>query len=274
MDKWVPILENVQKCIVRIVLYGEGEIISEGSGTIINSSGLVLTAWHVVETCNYYITEKKDYSLFVFTPKGRFLYRLCNTQFILGVPLVEKENLEIEIDLAILEPTIPLRFKDYLSPVLSNIDIKMGSDLLICGYSEETPDFMDYNSLVAKLAKGESKKRLEKELKLNGGSMKPATYKSGILAHTTHIYATNPLGTLSIHMQYLHIDNGAHGGMSGGPIIDSQGRFVAILIQRTTVRTNIMAEHTLLKFEVPSGNSIGITLNYLESIFQKFGVKI
>ena len=66
MDEWVPVIKNTNKSIVRIVLYCEGEIVSEGTGTIISATGIVLTAWHVVETCNYYVNEKKDYSSLVF----------------------------------------------------------------------------------------------------------------------------------------------------------------------------------------------------------------
>ena len=53
MDEWVPVIKNTNKSIVRIVLYCEGEIVSEGTGTIISATGIVLTAWHVVETCFY-----------------------------------------------------------------------------------------------------------------------------------------------------------------------------------------------------------------------------
>ena len=270
MDEWVPVIKNTNKSIVRIVLYCEGEIVSEGTGTIISATGIVLTAWHVVETCNYYVNEKKAYSLFVFTAKGRFLYKLCSTQFFIGMPLIEDEKLELEIDLALLEPLQPVIFDNYLVPVISQINVEMGSDLLICGYSEETPNFMDFQSIGAKMFKGQLNEEFKREMKLNEGSLKPPTYKSGILAHTTHVYVENP----SLHYQYLHIDNGAHGGMSGGPIIDSKGQFIAVLTQRTTVRSNVMAEHTLLKFEVPSGNSIGITLNFLEHVFRASGFKL
>lgn len=270
MNEWVSIIKNINKSIARIVLYSEGEIVSEGTGTIINSSGIVLTAWHVVETCNYFISEKKDYSLFVFTSEGRFLYNLCSSQFFIGIPLLEKEKLELEIDLALLEPLLPIKFEHYLSPVLSNIEIEMGADLLMCGYSEETPSFMDFRSIAAKMFKGQLTDELKKEMKLNEGSLKPPTYKSGILAHTTHVYVENP----SLHYQQLHIDNGAHGGMSGGPVVDSEGRFIAVLVQRTIVRSNVMAEGTLLKFEVPSGNSIAITLNFLEHIFYKSNFRL
>ena len=59
MDEWVPVIKNTNKGIVRIVLYCEGEIVSEGTGTIISATGIVLTAWHVVETCNYYVKKKR-----------------------------------------------------------------------------------------------------------------------------------------------------------------------------------------------------------------------
>ena len=46
MNEWIPVIEKVQKAIVRIVVVNkDGDILSEGTGTIINSNGRVLTAW-------------------------------------------------------------------------------------------------------------------------------------------------------------------------------------------------------------------------------------
>ena len=61
----------------------------------------------------------------------------------------------------------------------------------------------------------------------------------------------------------------AHGGMSGGPIIDSKGQFVAIITQRTTVHFNIKDEDRIVHIDVPSGSTIGMTLNLISLILYK-----
>ena len=261
MNEWVPIIKQVEKSIVRIVVLRQNQIISEGTGTIIGPSGCVLTAWHVVEICDDYNKENTPFSLFVFTPKGRFQYRLCNKEYAINIPLPQKESYRIGIDFAILQPLSMVKFESYLPPFFPDNNIEIGSSLLLCGYSEETLDIIDYLKLVKAFSENEQYDRLKMEIKLNKGSMKPATYKSGILAHATTFYSDNPM----CYYQYLQIDNGVHGGMSGGPIIDSKGRFIAIITQRNIIKYNLKSGDDILKFELPSGNSLGITLSFLKS---------
>ena len=264
MNEWVSIIKKVQKSIVRIVLFSKGEIISEGSGTIINSSGHVLTARHVIEMYDDYIKYNNECIIYVFTSVGRFTYHIISTPFSIGFPITKDKILEQEVDIALLEPDTSRLFTTFLTPVLSSIDVEMGSDLLLCGYSEETPNLIDISQILKQetWTSIPSNIDIKKEISLLENSLKPATFKSGIVAHTTHIYTGNP----PIHMQFIHIDNGVHGGMSGGPIIDSQGHFIAIITKRTTICANVLAEQTLLKFDVPSGNSIGITLNFIQTL--------
>ena len=54
------------------------------------------------------------------------------------------------------------------------------------------------------------------------------------------------------------------GGMSGGPIIDSEGHFIAIITQRNIIKYNLKSGDDILNFEIPSGNSLGITLTFLK----------
>ena len=121
-------------------------------------------------------------------------------------------------------------------------------------------DIIDYIKFITIFSEEQQFNQLKNEVKLNRGSMKPATYKSGMLAHTTYLDAENPM----CHYQYLQIDNGVHGGMSGGPIIDSEGHFVAIITQRNIIKYNLKTGDNILNFEIPSGNSLGITLTFLK----------
>lgn len=261
MNEWVPVIKDVKESIVRIVLFSEGEIVSEGTGTIINKFGWVVTASHVVDMFPDYEKYKKECVIYVFTSKGRLEYSLGSTPISIGIDLLVEKPLVLDIDIAILSPINLTEFDKYLPPVVNSINVEMGTDLLMCGYSEETPDLIDIAQAFSEVY-SELEDSKKNEFKLIQGSLKPPTFKSGILSHTTHIYSKNP----SLHYQFLHIDNGAHGGMSGGPIVDSNGSFIGIITQRTVVSSNLMSEKKIMKFEVPSGNSIGITLNILSLI--------
>jgi|GEM_PF-3868755 len=261
MNEWIPVIEKVQKAIVRIVVVNkDGDILSEGTGTIINSNGRVLTAWHVVESYSV-----KDDVIYVFTSKGRYFYYPITSKYSINFPSKQLEKLNIDYDIAFLDPIQQFFMSDFLMPQISDITINMGSDLLLCGYSEETPNIIDIESLATEIFNANNNLRLKKEMKIVEGSMKPPTYKAGILSHTVHFYSENP----TFHFQYIHVDNAAHGGMSGGPIIDSKGQFVAIITQRTTVHFNIKDEDRIVHIDVPSGSTIGMTLNLISLILYK-----
>src|SRR5690606_18152018 len=87
MNKWVPIIKEVKESIVRIVLSSEGEIVSEGTGTIINKFGWVLTASHVVDMFPDYEKYKKECVIYVFTNKGRLEYSLGSTPISIGIDI-------------------------------------------------------------------------------------------------------------------------------------------------------------------------------------------
>jgi V8-like Glu-specific endopeptidase len=258
MNKWVPIIQNIKESIVRIVVVSEYSVISEGTGTIINPKGWVLTAFHVVDMIPDHIRFNKHFAIYCFTTEGKMEYRLSTSEIVWQLPLMGKKPYNMVVDLAILTPFREIIFNRYLSPILENINIKEGENLLMVGYSEETPDYIDYQKIIqSQYMKLNQQQRFENDIMR--GSLKPPTYKSGIVSHTTHFYIGNP----STHYQIIHMDNGVHSGMSGGPVINSEGRLIGVITQRTVIKANVSSEGKIYTFEVPSGNSIGLTLNIL-----------
>lgn len=262
MNKWVPIIKSIEKSIVRIVVFSEGEIVSEGTGTIINKLGWILTGYHVVDMLPDYEKYRKECRIFVFTVNGRFEYLLSSRPFAIGMSLIENTKLEFDVDIAVLSPSNYILFENYLPPVLESINVDLGEDVIMCGYSEETPNLVDLAKVFGKEYDKLTTPSQREEIALLKGSLKPATFKSGIISHAMHIFVNESI----VHYQILHIDNGVHGGMSGGPIINSHGEFIGIITQRTVIHANVMSDKKIIKFEVPSGNSIGITLNYLSVV--------
>lgn len=256
MNEWKEIIKTTIDSVVPISLVYKGQQISYGSGTVCNEDGKIITACHVIDQINDLENDLKNVRLEVrLKDYGLSLYKPLLMGITLSIPnLIEG----VLIDVAIIEPFLSIKTKDYLAPRLDFIPIEFGESMLLAGYSEETPFILNFDEIIR------NKIPIDKlnHYNLSLGFMKQPTFKSGILSHKAGLYVT---GNMTMQAEVYHIDNGMHSGASGGPIINSQGEFVGIITHRAMIPIKVLVEQNLMKMYAPSGNTFGIGTSSLKS---------
>lgn len=255
MANWIPIIKKISSAIVRIVVADSHQIKSEGAGTIIDSSGMIVTAFHVVEEA---ILAK--WKILVYTSLGLKEYKAISSDVNLIVELDANNKISYHVDISLLQPILAFDTSGiYLSPAVDYNIVELGRQVLIAGYSEETPDMFNIKDWLRKLNIEPARDRDKESLTHIVGSLRPPTFKSGIISNVQHFYGES----LTLHFQHIFVDNGAHGGMSGGPIVDENEKLIGLITQRMTVESSAISDNRKIIFEVPSGNTLGITLEVL-----------
>jgi len=77
------------------------------------------------------------------------------------------------------------------------------------------------------------------------------------------IFADDNSQNIKIETDVFYIDNGMHSGASGGPIVNEEGVALGVLTQRAITSAH-QSNNSELK--VPSGSSIGISLQILKTV--------
>lgn len=258
---WCEIVERTRKSVVSISIIFNGSLESCGTGTIINNRGTVLTAGHVVGLVKDFSKEEISKTQILVSGEGipQSFYRpLLNSPIL----TIEEPAAEIVLDVALLvplqpvSPDVPERLK------IESFNVKVGQEVIMAGYSEETPFPFDFDRAIRNIVPSESKKAYDAFL----GTIKPATWKSGMVAHT----AILDLGGI-LTGQIIHVDNGMHRGASGGPIIDASGNVVALITDRAMVSAKVLVEEKLHEFYVPSGNTFGLSISAVKGIAKRLG---
>lgn len=258
VSNWTDISKNTLSCIYSIVVYYENEILSQGTGTCISPNGILVTARHVINPIDDFseIEKSEKIRIEIFNPQqGHIRYQACYLSYSIQM---QAPFDPFELDLCLIcpilsETKVPYFEIDTSAPIL-------GENVLLAGYSEEIPFPL---KMAPQIKKGFSRNTdTEKKIVDNFlNIMKSPAVKHGIISNLQVL-------SLGEHASgwMIHVDNGMHGGSSGGPIIRENGRLIGIITERSIVKINILVEDKMAKLEVPSGNSYGLTLGLLEPI--------
>jgi CBS domain-containing protein len=249
MNEWKEIIKSNFDSIVPISLIYKGELISYGTGTVCTENGKILTACHVIEQIKDFENDLQNLELLTrIKDYGVINYKPLLAGITMSIPNVANDIL---IDIAILEPLQIIKTKNFMTPELDYNPLDYGESMLMAGFSEETPFVFDFDKILGKKIPSDK----INQYKINLGFMKPPTFKAGILSHKANLFLR---GNMNIVSEIYHIDNGMHSGSSGGPIINSQGKFVGIITHRSVIKIKVLVEKNLLKMDTPSGNTFGI----------------
>ncbi|MFW1911679.1 hypothetical protein [Acinetobacter ursingii] len=87
--------------------------------------------------------------------------------------------------------------------------------------------------------------------------------KQGYIGNIRRIFANDSSQNIKIETDVFYIDNGMHSGASGGPIVNEEGVALGVLTQRAITPAHQSNDS---KLKVPSGSSIGISLQILNIV--------
>lgn len=182
----IEVTDIVKKSLVKLVVLDQksGQVISQGSGVVINHLGFILTAYHVVSSLsnnNAQIIMAIPYgrggSLFYSLIFGGISFNIRNQKYI--SPTI--------IDLAILAPLQSLK----IPPISLRQDIPSeGTEIIMAGFPEDLKSPLDIADKFKKEAVGDQN-NLEKIKEFSNSIIPWIMVKHGIIGGVFHIVSPN-----------------------------------------------------------------------------------
>ncbi|MBU2504038.1 MAG: serine protease [Nanoarchaeota archaeon] len=258
MDK-IEICKKLKESTQKILLFDGDKFAGfSGSGIVIKSDGMLLTANHVVAPCAKLINPR----IFAHSAGGishkktEYRLRLFDVSFDIGMPNFAKPLL---IDLAVLMPKEKINDRPYIET--ENELCVEGQDMFMAGFPDEISPPLNFNRMLnfenSELAK--SKEQIEiffssfmclimiKSGMIGGIQKVNISGKSQIKGFEKDIKANGAV---------YWIDNGSNHGASGGPVVDVNGKLVGIICEKG-LTTQLITENSGIK--VPSGATMALS---------------
>lgn len=248
------ICHHLKDVLVKIISLDESSaMVSQGTGVLIDKSGLILTANHVIKKSS--LTSKR---------------RLVAIRFRGGPPLslnVVFENIEfvipgqdelgpLKIDLAIVASTVSGTFP--CIEIEEDIPAE-GTDILMAGFPEDLKPPLNFSDSL-RTDKPEQKVKQEKIRHSASSRNRWLMFKQGIVGcvfpiHIGHskFHVADSIITQSIEAAEYWIDNSSARSASGGPVVNMSGKLLGIITE--TTETNASDLTGSLTFAVPSGST-------------------
>ncbi|MBO8131980.1 MAG: trypsin-like peptidase domain-containing protein [Candidatus Marinimicrobia bacterium] len=249
----VKVTDIVKKSLVKIVVIDNktGKVYSHGSGVIVNESGFILTANHVVSS---QVKDKSKSILAIpYIGGGAFscIYKFGGIS--LGIQ-GQKFISPLNIDLAILAPLKPHK----VPPISLSQDIpKEGTEVIMAGFSEDLRLPLDLPENIDKSAVG-GQENINKIKEFSYSIIPWIMVKHGIIGGVFHIISKNfktkffeKQISFSLKAAEYWIDNTYARGASGGPVVDMDGNLLGIITERGETYESDLTQNIL--FPIPSG---------------------
>lgn len=280
----VDIVKKFKDVVVKIIIYENNKYIGYGSGVIVNDSGRVLTAWHVVNKVKN-IGVGINHKIEILVPNhGVCEYRLKT---------FELKNLEtpmviFDVDIAILEPINEITNVKHIDVKYDTTETEIGEDVLLFGYSDIDKFLSNHyrlnlnNELVRK-SKSITEEFRDKYLHQIICKSGMIGQKWGTFLEDAHIpkKVSKSNGTIfdinelkNIKYQIYFIDTGMNEGASGGALINMNGELIGIITQKTLIPetkpiilNGFQYDNTL--YYVPSDVTLAIEISAFEFYLNK-----
>lgn len=256
MDK-IELCDKIKKVVRKLVLFDGQQITGiSGTGTIISSDGVLLTANHVVAPLTKLAQPRVVAYGMEDIPVLEYRPLLMDVALNINMPEYMKP---LSIDLAILEPLIPGENLEYLE--LNNEIAKEGTNVLMAGFPDEISPPLHFDTII-NFDNPDLAKEKERVLVFMQTFMRFLMIKAGMIGS---IQKTNVSGKfqgprhelpISAQGAVYWIDNTSNPGASGGPLVDFSGKLVGIICERGSTKQKISEGLTL---KVPSGATMAIS---------------
>jgi len=234
------ICRNIKEAIRKITITSNDVIESLGTGIVINSSGFLLTANHVVS--DYLVSSNK---IFVSGIKDTYTIEYKPFFFNVSIDMKQKEFLKpIIIDLAILEPLSKIKTESFIK--LSDDIVTEGEDIIMAGFPDDIKPPLNFGQALNFDNQNLKEKKYEIEIFFKK-SMRLLMVRHGIVGSVQRIKINNINGAT------YWIDNAVTYGASGGPVVDSSGKLIGIISEKG-LTDGVDSENL-----VPSGSTMALS---------------
>lgn len=262
----IEVCNNIKKVIRQIIIDNGTQILSAGTGVVVEEDGTLITAKHVIES------ELGIYH-------GKILVRGINTEQIEYQPVIhgfgfdinQSEFIEpISIDLTILKPVKKLSGVEYIK--LFNGIAEIGTDIIMAGFPDDVKLPFDF---IEKL-KTENPEIIKVKDAIDSRFdyyFRQLMFKSGMVGHCQKIHLNNcdvsklkinGLDKINVLGATYWIDNQLTYGGSGGPIINLNGELLGIICEKALTKSKIPGISKL-----PSGTGMGLSHQLISWLLPK-----
>lgn len=222
----VSICDLLRQTCVRIIIVDGDRKISFGTGALINATGTVITAKHVIAS------DKKLYPGNIYVQRS--LEQTLNLYRCISDPGLELDTGAIEthplpIDLAILVPSNGIENSMPHLKLASGI-APIGTEIVLAGFSDDIYMPLDFEeSFDTRRLEGMD---MEKEFSQKEPMLRQLLCKKGIIGSrwTLTIHGHSPSGT--IESATYTLDTDISYGASGGPVVNMEGNLIGVVCKR------------------------------------------
>lgn len=259
MDK-IEICEKIKKSIRKLVLSDGEQIKCWGTGIVINDSGVILTANHVIsDYSNLTHPQIIAYGLGDI-PTIEYKPKLFNISFDINMPDFAKP---LTIDLAILESIKNINGISHIE--LGDEIATEGTDVIMAGFPDEMKPPLNFDRML-NFDNPELSKNRFKIGQFFKVQMRLIMIKSGMIGS---VQETNVSGKceipglpkfIEVKGAVYWIDNASNHGASGGPVVNLSGKLIGIISEKGLTKQEITSD---LNFKVPSGSTMALSHNLI-----------
>jgi len=256
MDK-VIICKKIKQSIRHLILFDGKDIVSSGTGIIVKDTGELLTANHVIADYNALSSPRIIARGASGAGKIREIeYRplISNIDLNINMPNYAKP---LKVDLAILGPlkeTEKISFIEMEDKIASE-----GEEVIMAGFPDEIKPPMNFD----KMLNFDNPDLFNQKTKIDEFfkySMSLMMMKGGMIGSVQRVNLMNcKINLPGFSKKIINakgavywIDNASTYGASGGPVIDSSGRVIAIISEKGITEQE-------MGLAVPSGSTMALS---------------
>ncbi len=256
MDK-IEICKKIRKTIRKTVLSGKDkdgkDYIGWGTAAVVNDTGTLLTANHVVE--NYSKLSNPKIIAYGLDNVAEIEYKpkLFNVSLNINMPDIAHP---LSIDLAVLIPVKEIKNIPYLE--MENEIISEGADVIMAGFPDEVSPPLNFDRML-NFNNPDFKKNKDRINIFFKVLMRLIMIKSGMIGSVQKINFNNCeylKKNINAEGAVYWIDNGSNHGVSGGPVVNFDGKLIGIICEKGLTNQNITDD---LSLKVPSGATMALS---------------
>lgn len=240
------------------VLKGD-QVLDVGSAVAISKQGHLLTAAHVIPGLKASGPDSIDPAIRILArpTEGRLKpYRAIGGPFEISASYLKEPFV---IDIAALEPQEPPEDEAVALPWHSG-PIVAGIEVLMAGFSNEiSPPF----SWVNKVDNLQFDPDVVPSLQILQRHSGQLMIKRGMIGYAAQFHFEG--SGRQLNGDTFYVDNAMHAGASGGPVVDSNGALLGIMIQRALTNMGQLAPPG--SFLLPSGSAVAISSRTIQPFF-------
>lgn len=243
----IEICKKIELTTQKILLFSDDKLISTGTGVVVRSDGVILTANHVINgfanlsNPKIIVIGRDENGVVLHREYAPVLYNVSfdvnETGFI--TPFV--------IDLAILKPKEKISVGDNIIPLCDDI-VQVGTDVFMAGFPDEIKLPFDFDSKLRMLEKeGKVVQTLDSFMAL-------MMIKSGMVGAAHKINMKGVFNSKEIQFvgASYWVDNASTYGASGGALVNSSGELIGILCEKAETKF-------IPGLSIPSGSTMALS---------------